>query len=115
MIHSTERRYIGLLRALGWSIQDVLKLKFFETMMVVVIAFLLGTTLAYIYVFVAGAPLLKDIFLGGANLRQFATFVPILDFRLLSSIFLIYAIPFVSAVLIPAWRIAVTDPKEAML
>ena len=115
MVYSSERRHIGLLRALGWSINDVLKLKFFETMMVVVMAYVLGVALAYFYVFVLGAPLLREIFLGGVNLHNSITLVPILDFGILSSIFLIYAVPFVSAVLIPVWKIAVTDPKEAML
>ncbi len=115
MVYSSERRHIGLLRALGWSIRDVLKLKFFETMMVVVVSYVLGVVLAYFYVFVLGAPLLREIFLGGANLSNNVTLVPVLNFGILSSIFLIYAIPFVSAVLIPVWKIAVTDPKEAML
>ncbi|RLA76673.1 MAG: ABC transporter permease [Epsilonproteobacteria bacterium] len=115
MVYSSERRHIGLLRALGWSINDVLKLKFFETMMVVIVAYILGVGLAYLYVFVLGAPLLREIFLGGANLHNVITLVPVLNFGILSSIFLIYAVPFVSAVLIPVWKIAVTDPKEAML
>jgi len=114
-VYSTERRHIGLLRALGWSIRDVLRLKLYETAIVVVIAYVLGVVLAYLYVFVLGAPLLREIFLGSANLSTHARFVPVLDFRVLGSIFLVYAIPFVAAVLIPVWKIAVTDPKEAML
>ena len=115
MVYSSERRHIGLLRALGWSIRDVLKLKFFETILVIVTAFILGVALAYLYVFVLGAPILKNIFLGGANIHNSVTLVPVLDYGLLSSIFLIYAVPFVSAVLIPVWKISVTSPKEAML
>jgi ABC-type lipoprotein release transport system permease subunit len=115
MVYSSERRHIGLLRALGWSIRDVLKLKFLETMMVIIVAFVVGIFLAYLYVFVWGAPILKEIFLGGANLQNDITLVPVLDYGLLSSIFLIYAVPFVSAVLIPVWKISVTSPKEAML
>jgi len=114
-VYSSERRHIGLLRALGWSIRDVLRLKFFETLIVVVIAYVLGVALAYGYVFVLGAPGLGAIFLGGANLANHTHYVPVLDFRVLGSIFLLYAIPFVAAVLIPVWKIAVTDPKEAML
>ena len=114
-VYSSERRHIGLLRALGWSIRDVLRLKFFETLIVVVIAYVLGIVLAYGYVFVLGAPGLGAIFLGGANLANHTRFVPVLDFRVLGSIFLLYAVPFVAAVLIPVWKIAVTDPKEAML
>ena len=115
MVYSTERKEIGILRAVGWSIKDILKLKFYETVVVVLVSFILGVVLAYLYVFIWGAPLLSQIFLGGANLPNHVTFVPVLEFGLLGSIFLFYAIPFLAAVLIPAWKIAVTPPKEAML
>ena len=114
-VYSHEKRSIGILRALGWSIKDVLKLKFFETLSVVIAAFILGTVIAYFYVFALGAPLLKEIFLGGVNLELRPVLIPTLDISILASIFLLYAIPFIAAVLIPVWKIAVTDPKEAML
>jgi len=115
MVYSSERKEIGVLRAIGWSISDVLKLKFFETLIVVVTAFILGVVLAYIYVFICQAPLLREIFLGGANLHNSVTFLPTLKFGVLSSIFLLYTISFLVAVLVPVWRIAITPPKEAML
>lgn len=115
MVYSSERRHIGLLRALGWSINDVLKFKFTETVVVVFVSYILGVFIAYVYVFVLGAPLLREIFLGAQNLQNTLNFVPVLDFSVLTSIFLIYALPFIAAVLIPVWRVAVTDPKEAML
>ncbi|MEN8727855.1 MAG: FtsX-like permease family protein, partial [Sulfurovum sp.] len=115
MVYSTERRHIGLLRALGWSINDVLKLKFMETLVIVLISYILGVFIAYVYVFIAGAPLLKEVFLGGQNLHNTLNFVPVLDFSILTSIFLLYALPFIAAVLIPVWRVSVTDPKEAMI
>jgi ABC-type lipoprotein release transport system permease subunit len=115
MVYSSERRQIGLLRALGWSINDVLKLKFTETLLVVLISFITGLFISYMYVFVLGAPLLKEIFLGGQNLQNTLSFVPVLDYSVLTSIFLLYALPFIAAVLIPVWRVSVTDPKEAML
>lgn len=115
MVYSTERKEIGILRAVGWSIKDVLKLKFYETSIVVLVSFVLGVALAYLYVFVWGAPILSQIFLGGANLPNRVIFVPVIHFGLLGSIFLFYAVPFLAAVLIPAWKIAVTPPKEAML
>ncbi len=115
MVYSTERKEIGILRAVGWSIKDILKLKFYETAVVVLVSFVLGVVLAYLYVFIWDAPLLSQIFLGGANLPNHVVFVPVLEFGLLGSIFLFYAIPFLAAVLIPAWKIAVTPPKEAML
>ena len=115
MVYSSEKKEIGILRAVGWSIKDILKLKFYETVVVVFVSFVLGVVLAYLYVFVWDAPLLSQIFLGGTNLPNHVAFVPVLEFGLLGSIFLFYAIPFLAAVLIPAWKIAVTPPKEAML
>lgn len=115
MVYSSERRHIGLLRALGWSINDVLKLKFMETLVVVFVSYVIGIFIAYAYVFVLGAPLLREIFLGGQNLSNTLSFVPVLNFSVLTSIFLLYALPFIAAVLIPVWRVSVTDPKEAML
>ena len=115
LVYSSEKRNIGLLRALGWSINDVLKLKFMETLIVVFVSFIIGVFIAYIYVFILGAPLLKEVFLGGQNLQNTLSFVPVLDFSVLSSIFLIYAVPFIASVLIPVWKVSVTNPKEAML
>jgi len=115
MVYSTERKEIGILRAIGWSINDVLKLKFYENIVIVVVSFVLGVVLAYGYVFILDAPLLSQIFLGAANLENSVVFIPSIPFGLLGSIFLFYAVPFLAAVLIPAWKIAVTSPKEAML
>jgi len=111
---SVERREIAILRAIGWSIRDVLKLKFFENIFLVIFSFVLGVTLAYVYVFVFGAPMLKNIFLGGDNLQNFSTFVPILDWGVLSTVFIIFAVTFLASILLPVWKIAVTEPKEAL-
>jgi len=114
-VYSREKRSIGVLRALGWSIADVLRLKLAESICVAVAGFILGVSLAYFYVFVLEAPLLRQIFLGSAAGATAPKLVPVLDFSVLASIFLLYAVSFIAAVLIPSWRIAVTDPKEAML
>jgi len=115
MVYSSEKRQIGLLRALGWSINDVLKLKFTETTILIMISYTIGISLAYLFVFVFNAPLLKELFLGGENLKNQLEFIPMVDFSILTSIFLLYALPFIASVIIPVWKIAVTDPKEAML
>ena len=115
MVYSSEKRQIGLFRAMGWSIGDVLRLKFSETILVVLFSFILGVLLAYLYVFIFDAPLLSAIFLGGENLENHLSFTPVVEFSTLSSIFFIYALPFIASVMIPVWRVAITDAKEAML
>jgi ABC-type lipoprotein release transport system permease subunit len=114
MINSSDKKEIAILRSVGWSIKDVLKLKVSETLIVGLFAFVLGILSAYVYVFILNAPLLRNIFLGFNNLENSATFTPVFDFGLLSSLFLFFIVPFAASVLIPVWKIAITDPNEAM-
>jgi len=111
---SVEKKEIAILRSVGWSIKDVLKLKFLENISIILLSFILGVGLAYIFVFIFAAPILKDIFLGSANLKNFGTFEPVLDFSILATIFIIFTISFLASVLIPVWKISVTEPKEAL-
>jgi ABC-type antimicrobial peptide transport system permease subunit len=100
---------------MGWSITEVLQLKFAETLLITLLAFLLGVVMGYLYVFILDAPLLSAIFLGAENLERHLTFTPVVELSTLSTIFLIYALPSITAVIIPVWRVAITDAKEAML
>jgi ABC-type lipoprotein release transport system permease subunit len=114
MINSSDKKEIAILRMLGWSIKDVLKLKLFETLFIALSAYMLGIILAYIYVFIADAPLLRDIFLGYGNLTNQVTFQPAVDGGLFLSLFLLFILPFIFAVLFPVWRIAITEAYEGM-
>lgn len=114
-VDALQKREIGILRALGWCIQDVLKFQLAQMGVIALAAFVLGVAGAYLFVFVADAPLLRNIFLGGGNLAFDVTFAPVIDFGLLGSLFLFFMLPFLAAALVPTWRIAVTEPKEAML
>ncbi len=114
MISSSDKKEIGILRALGWSVNMVIRLKIMESLIVGLSAFVLGILLAYGYVFYLDAPLLSEIFLGNANLSNKITFNHSVDFGLLTLLFLFFMAPYISAVLIPVWRIAITDPLEAM-
>ncbi len=114
MIGANDRKEIGILRALGWSIKDILKLKVFESLSIAIWAFILGVIIGYIFVFIFNAPLLKGIFLGSQNLEFHPSFEPIFDFGTISSLFLFFIIPFISAIIIPVWHIAITDPYEVM-
>ena len=70
MISSSDKKEIGILRAVGWSIKDVIKLKISETFIIAFISFLIGIILAYIFVFFLNAPILSNIFLGFGNLEN---------------------------------------------
>ena len=114
MISSSDKKEIGILRAVGWSIKDVIRLKIFETFIIAFISFLIGIILAYIFVFFFNAPMLSNIFLGFGNLENSVTFTPNIQFSTITTLFLFFIIPFISAVLIPTWKIAVIEPSESM-
>jgi len=114
MITGSDRKEIGILRAVGWSIKDVITLKVAESMVVALGAFFLGIVLAYGFVFFMHAPLLGAVFFGFANMPVDFALSRTIDLRLISLLFLFFMVPFTSAVLVPVWRIAIIDPVEAM-
>lgn len=113
-VSGAERREVGILRATGWSIRDVLILKVAENGVVALAAWLAGITLAYFNVFMLGAPGLKAIFLGHGNLPISLDLSPAVTPGSLVLLFLFFLGPYLAAILIPVWRIAVLDPTEVM-
>jgi putative ABC transport system permease protein len=114
MINSSDKKEIGILKAVGWSIKDIIKLKITETFIIGFLAFILGIILAFIFVFILNAPILSNIFLGFQNLQNDVSFIPNIEFSTIFMLFLFFMIPFLSAVLIPVWKIAVLDANESM-
>ena len=51
MISLGDKKEIGILKAVGWSIKDILKLKIMENFIVAFMAFIIGIILSYIFVF----------------------------------------------------------------
>jgi ABC-type lipoprotein release transport system permease subunit len=109
-----ERQELGILKAVGWQISDVLWLKFWEALIISLTATLLGIVLALWHVFVWQAPLLKPFLIGWSVLYPQYQLVPIVDSESLLAIFALSIIPYLTATLVPAWRGAITDPAEIM-
>ena len=114
MISSSDKKEIGILKAVGWSIKDIIKLKIIENFIVGFMAFIIGVILAYIFVFILNAPILKNIFIGFSNVQNDFILNANIEFSTLITLFLFFIIPFLSAVLIPVWKIAVIDANESM-
>ena len=110
---SSSKKEIGILRALGWSIKDVLKLKFFETFIVGSTTFMLSFIAAYLYIFAFDGFLLKELFLGFSQTHDYS-FVPAFEISLFVKLFLFFVTTFCAAVLVPVWRLSITSSKEAM-
>lgn len=114
MISSSDKKEIGILKAVGWSIKDIIKLKIIENFIVGFMAFIIGVIIAYIFVFILNAPILKNIFIGFSNVQNDFILNANIEFTTIVTLFLFFIIPFLSAVLIPVWKIAVIDANESM-
>jgi ABC-type lipoprotein release transport system permease subunit len=114
MITNIDAKEIALLRSLGWRIESVIWLKISENFIVAFSAYLVGVIVAYIYVFVFDATPLKYIFLGYDNLTQEVSFVQNIQIQNLGLIFVLYIIPFIATIIIPVWRVSITEPTEVM-
>jgi len=114
IINSTDKKNIGVLRSLGWSVDNIIKLKIYENMIIFVSSFILGLVLSYIYVFIFNAPILQYIFFGFNNLDVNISLTPTINFTMISMLFFIYIVPIIFSILIPVWRIATINPSESM-
>lgn len=114
MISSTDKKEIGILKAVGWSIKDIIKLKIMENFIVGFMAYIIGVVFSYIFVFILNAPILKHIFIGFSNMQNDFIFNPNIEINSLITLFLFFMIPFLSAILIPVWKVAVIDSIKSM-
>lgn len=114
MISSNDKKEIGILKAVGWSIKDIIKLKIIENFIVAFMAFIIGVIFAYIFVFILQAPILKNIFIGFSNIKNDFILNQNIKISNLITLFLFFMVPFLSAVLIPVWKIAVIDATKSM-
>jgi ABC-type lipoprotein release transport system permease subunit len=77
-------------------------------------SYIFGVSFAYIHVYLLNAPLLKYIFLGYSNLTNTTTFSPDIALEDLVLIFFIFITPFMLSILIPIWRVSISEPTEVM-
>ena len=112
IVSRVEAKEIALLRMLGWRIKNIIYLKIVENTILASTAYMLGIIFAYIYVFYFNAPLLKNIFLGFHNLTNDVTFSYYPNLEVLGLLYLFFIVPFILAILIPLYKISVTDISE---
>ncbi len=112
ILSSDERREIALLRALGFSVGEVMWLKALEHLYLIATALFVGILGAYLFVYIAKAPLLWHIFISSSDLTPpfspqiGAEFFELISYALLGA-FLYFAV-----VLIPIWRACASEMGE---
>lgn len=113
-VSAEERREIGVLKALGWRIDDVLRIKFYEAFAISFVSFVSGVIVAIFFVYDLQAPILRDIFMGYSKLKPPFDLPFVLDFPTLFLLFLLTVPLYIAAILIPSWRVASMSADEVM-
>lgn len=113
-LSSEEKKEIGILKAIGWKIDDVLVEKFYEAGIISITSFLIGLTFAIFYVYGINAPLLKEVFVGYSTLKPPFNLPFILDTQTIMLTFFLTVPIYIAACIIPSWRAATLEADEVI-
>ena len=108
-LSAEEKRELGILKGMGWQVDDILWLRFWEAIVIAVSAVLTGVLLAIVHIYVADAALLKPMFAGWSALYPSYRLPLNVSAGDVVLILLIAVVPYLAANLFPAWRAAVTS------
>lgn len=111
---SGEKKEIGILKALGWKISDVLKEKFYEAFIISTLAYLIGVILSLCFVFVLNAPVLRELFTGYSVLKTDFNLPFVLDIQTLILVFLLSVPIYIASIIIPSFKAASIETDKVL-
>ncbi|MBA3015355.1 MAG: FtsX-like permease family protein [Proteobacteria bacterium] len=109
-----EKKEISVLKIVGWQTSDILTLRFWEAVIVSLVAFLVGYTLAYVHVAFFDATLFRPIMLGWSVLHPALRLIPSVDLSEFILVLCLTVVPYLAATVIPAWRSAIIRADSAL-
>ena len=112
--NSAQKREIGILKAIGWRVEDILKAKLYEAILISMSAYTFGMILALLYVYLFKAPYLKAIFLNNYTLLSDYRLMFHIDIQTVVLLFFVSVPLYIAATIIPSWRVATLDADEVM-
>ena len=113
-LSSEEKKEIGILKAIGWTIDDILKEKFYESFIISILSYIIGIILAFGFVYMLQAPLLRNIFVGYSNLKTTFELPFVFDFQTLFLVFFLSVPVYIAATIIPSWKTATLEVDEVI-
>jgi len=113
-LSAEEKREIGILKAIGWETGDVLRMKFWEGVIISLSAFFIGYIGAYAHVFYGSASLFEPVLKGWAVIYPSFTPIPFVDGLQVATLLFFTVFPYIVATIIPIWQVSITDPDAVM-
>lgn len=113
-ISAEEKKEIGILKAVGWETSNILELKFWEGLVISLTSLLLGLIIAYLHVFHFNASILTPVIKGWSTLFPSFQLTPFIDLYQILTIAFLTLVPYIVSTLVPAWKVAITDPDTVM-
>ncbi|MBW9257130.1 MAG: FtsX-like permease family protein [Candidatus Thiodiazotropha sp. (ex. Lucinisca nassula)] len=113
-LSAEERKEIGILKAVGWETGEVMRMKFWEGVIISLMAFLIGYLAAYLHVFYTSASLFEPVLKGWSVLYPRFQLTPSVDGLQLATLFFFTVLPYTLATIVPVWRSSITDPDLVM-
>jgi ABC-type lipoprotein release transport system permease subunit len=113
-LSAEERREIGILKAVGWEISEVIIMKSWEGIVISLSAFLMGTIFAYLHIFFTSYIFFEPVLKGWSVLYPHFRLIPHIDPYQMTALFFLTVVPYTMATIIPSWKAAIVDPDEVM-
>ena len=113
-LSAEEKKEIGILKAVGWEISDILLMKFWEGAIISLSSFLAGILIAYVHVFFTSAILFEPVLKGWSVLYPEFRLVPFIDPYQVATLFFLTVVPYTVATIVPSWHAATIDPDSVM-